>query len=252
MDENTLPSKRKRTLNPKLTSEDNVHKDAVKRQKSQFQTKTPGTPGTTSHSGRQASVEAVDDPKDHICRNAGHPKNPNLILEETDDKPLDAASQNSVKHQKHWTHSHTKTMHTAGHSSRQASVEAIDDPEDHIRRNAGHPNNPNSILEETDDEEDKRYQHALKRRKAKLRHTKTVPTADHSSRQASVEGIDDPEDHILRNAGRPKNPNSILEETDDEEDKRAATEDIEGPKLQEETDEQELGMIAIQNLLDTS
>ena len=247
MAENNLPSKRKRTLNPKLTSEDNVHEDAVKRRKAQSQTKTPGT---TSHSSRQASVEAVDDLEDHIRRNAGHPKNPNL--EETDDEPLDAAGQHSVKRQKHWTHSHNKTMHTAGHSSRQASVEAVDDPEDHIRRNAGHPKNPNSILEGTDDEEDKGYQHALKRRKAKSRHTRTVPIAVQSSRQASVEAVDDPEDHIRRNGGRPKNPNSILEGTDDEEDERAATEDNEGPELQEETDEQELGMITIQNLLDTS
>ena len=29
----TLPAKRKRTLNPKLTSEDNMHQDAVKRRK---------------------------------------------------------------------------------------------------------------------------------------------------------------------------------------------------------------------------
>jgi hypothetical protein len=184
MAENNLPSKRKRTLNPKLISEDNVHEDAVKRRQAQFHSKTPGT---TSLSSRQASVEAVDEPEDHIRRNAGHPKNPNSILEGTDDEPLDEPSQHSVKRQKQ-THSHTKTTHTAGHSSRQASVEAIDNPQDHIRRNAGHP----------------------------------------------------------------KNPNSILEGTDDEQDKRAATEDIEGPELQKETDEEELGMIAIQNLLDMS
>ena len=248
MAENNLPSKRKRTLNPKLTSEDNVHEDAVKRRQAQFHTKTPVT---TSHSSRQASVEGIDDPDDHIRRNAGHPKNPNSILEDTDDEPPDAASQHSVKRQKQ-TNSHTKTVHTAGQFSRQASVEAIDDPDDHIRRNAGRPKKPNSILEGTDDEEDKGYQHALKRRKAKLLHTKTVRTAGQSSRQASVEVIDDPDDHIRRNAGRPKNPNSILEGTDNEEDEIAATEDIEGPELQEETDEQELGMIAIQNLLDTS
>jgi hypothetical protein len=42
-----LPAKRKRTLNPKLTSEDNVHEDAVKRRKAQQlttqQRRTPGT-----------------------------------------------------------------------------------------------------------------------------------------------------------------------------------------------------------------
>ena len=79
-----------------------------------------------------------------------------------------------------------------------------------------------------------------------------MPIAIQSSCQASVEAIDDPEDHIHCNAGCPKNPNSILKGTDNEKDERAMTEDNEGPELQEETDEQELGMIAIQNLLDTS
>src|SRR5258706_603258 len=83
-DNNNLPAKRKRTLNPKLTSEDNVHHEAVKRrQELQSQTKTSGT---ASHSSRQASVEAVDNPKDRVCHNAGHPKNPKSILEATDDK----------------------------------------------------------------------------------------------------------------------------------------------------------------------
>jgi len=55
----------------------------VKGQKeSQSQTKT----STTSCSSCQASVEAIDDDKDHICQNAGPSKNMNSILEATDDK----------------------------------------------------------------------------------------------------------------------------------------------------------------------
>ena len=81
---NNLPTKRKQTLNPKLTSEDNVHHEAVKhRQELQSQTKTSGT---ASHSSRQASVKAVDDPEDRVYRNAGRPKNPKSILEATDDE----------------------------------------------------------------------------------------------------------------------------------------------------------------------
>ena len=237
-DNNNLPAKRKRTLNPKLTSEDNVHHEAVKRrQELQSQTKTSGT---ASHSSRQASVEAVDDPEDRVRRNAGHPKDPNTILEATDDEE-DKASQHANKCRKE-KHSHMKTSGTTSHSSHQASIEAVDDPEDHIRRNADRPKNPNLIIEDTDDEENIGYQHAIKRRKEKYTHTKTSGTTSHSSRKASVEAVDDPEDHICRNAGHPKNPNSIVEATDDEED--------EG--LQEETDEQELGKCAIHTILNMS
>ena len=42
-----LPAKRKRTLNPKLTSEDNVHEDAVKRRKAQQSTTQRQTPGAS-------------------------------------------------------------------------------------------------------------------------------------------------------------------------------------------------------------
>jgi hypothetical protein len=113
---NNLPAKRKRTLNPKLTSEDNVHHEAVsRRQELQSQTKTSGT---ISHSSRQASVEAVDDPEDHVRRNAGRPKNPKSILEATDDEDdeEDEASQQAAKRRKE-KHVHTKTSGTASHSN---------------------------------------------------------------------------------------------------------------------------------------
>ena len=106
---NNLPTKRKQTLNPKLTSEDNVHHEAVKRhQELQSQTKTSGT---ASHSSRQASVKAVDDPEDCVYRNAGRPKNPKSILEATDDEEdeEDEATQQAAKRQKE-KHVHTKTF----------------------------------------------------------------------------------------------------------------------------------------------
>ena len=140
--------------------------------------------------------------------------------------------------------SKTKTFSTASH---QASVEAVDDPENHALHNAGRPKNTNSILEATGDELDEfnlGYQHALKRRKTSHLHTEVSGTASRSSRQASVEAVDDPEDHALHKAGRPKNPNSILEATDDE-----LEDEEEG--LQEETDEQVLGKFTIHTLIDT-
>lgn len=97
----TLPAKRKRTLNYKLASEDNVHLDAVKRRKflTSQQKTTGSTASTTSkipfrsasqnsqpsvtskhHSSRQGSVEEVDDNQDH----AYPPKKPNAILEDSD------------------------------------------------------------------------------------------------------------------------------------------------------------------------
>lgn len=178
-----LPAKCKRTLNFKLTSEDNVHEDAVKR--------------------RQGM------------------------------------------------HSSAKTSSTS-RFRRQASVEAIDDEDNHIRRNAGPPINPNSILEATDDELDEETEALVKRRKRFHPHPKSSAAASRSSRQASVEAIEDEEDRVSHNAGRPKNPNSILEATDDELDKECTTNDDEEPALQEETDEQELSESTIHTLPDPS
>jgi len=123
-------------------------------------------------------------------------------------------------------------------------MEAIDDPEDHALRNAGRagprPKNPNVILEATDDESDLGYQQTLRHRKEKHTCTKTSGAASHTSCQASVdsEAVDDPEDCACHNAGLSKTPNSVLEVTDDELEEDSTEE----PGLQEETNEQELGM----------
>jgi len=142
MANNTLPAKRKRTLNPKLTSEDNVHRDAVKQRKElQHHTKISGN---TSQSSCQASIEALDDPDDHVCHNADHPKNPQSILEATDEE-TDEDNQYTIKRRK-GKQSHTKPSGTSSHSSRWASIEVVDNPVDHVCCNAGHLKNPQSIL----------------------------------------------------------------------------------------------------------
>jgi hypothetical protein len=87
--EETLPAKRKRTLNSKLATEDNVHQDAVKRRKFQTAQQKTGIPTQNSqtskqqNSSRQVSVEEVNDKDNHV-RHAGPPKNPNAILEQSD------------------------------------------------------------------------------------------------------------------------------------------------------------------------
>ncbi len=149
MADTDLPAKRKRTLNSKLTSKDNVHKDAVKRRQG-LPSKAKITT-TTSRSSRQASLEAIDDDEEQVRRNAGPPNNPNSILEATDEESDDKGIENLVKRCKHF-HPQTKTMAMTSCSSHQASVKAIDDDEDHLRCNAGPPKNTNSILEATGDE----------------------------------------------------------------------------------------------------
>ena len=87
--EETLPAKRKRTLNSKLTTEDNVHQDAVKRRKLQAAQRKSSTPTQKSQTSKQqnssceVSVEEVNDEDNHVS-NAGPPKNPNAILEQSD------------------------------------------------------------------------------------------------------------------------------------------------------------------------
>jgi hypothetical protein len=103
----TTKTGRKRTLNPKITSEDNVHADAVKRRKLE-QAKSGNSTTSGSHvnaepknpqnptlpvrktkatpkakpKSRQASVEDSYDLEDiYVSRNDGPSKNPNANLE---------------------------------------------------------------------------------------------------------------------------------------------------------------------------
>lgn len=105
------PTKRKRTINPKLLDDDNMSSDAIKRRKleavksamgqaSSGSSSQPSVAATTSStntmgdfslttpsvppSTHQASVEIVDD-EDQFHPNVGAPKNPDTILESVDD-----------------------------------------------------------------------------------------------------------------------------------------------------------------------
>ena len=96
--EQTLPTKRKRTLTSKITDEDNVHEDAIKRRKLAQLTQPPTQPTRTTSStkppnrptaqssrpNRQPSVEVAEEEEDHTCHNAGQPQNPSAILEEVE------------------------------------------------------------------------------------------------------------------------------------------------------------------------
>jgi hypothetical protein len=90
-------------------------------------------------------------------------------------------------------------------------------------------------VEATGDDLEQEIEDLIKRRKRFHPQSEASAAASHSSRQASVEAIDDEEDHVHHHAGHPKNPNSILEGTENESDE----------ELQEETDEQELGKAKI-------
>ena len=97
-----LPAKRKRTLAPKITDQDNIDKDAVKRRKQAqpAQPKNVAKPTESTHttastsksqqqsargpSNRQPSVEEIDDDEANPHHNAGPPRNPNAILERSD------------------------------------------------------------------------------------------------------------------------------------------------------------------------
>ena len=100
----TLPAKQKHSLNSKLASEDNVHQDAVKRQKLQTiqqknntltQNSQPSRTSKQQSTTRQASVEEVNDKIYHASHatgiHAGPPKNlksalVQLELDGSDDK----------------------------------------------------------------------------------------------------------------------------------------------------------------------
>jgi hypothetical protein len=158
-----LPTKRKRTLNPKLTSEDNVHEDAVKRRKRDATQSIQSTQSTSSHksiphTSRSASVEMdAEDDENFLLWNAGRPRDPNAILESVDEEEYESlvsskkSSQAPLKKDTHRsTKPNPKSMPQRG---RSASVEVVDDDENFQHRNAGQPQDPSVILESVDDEE---------------------------------------------------------------------------------------------------
>ncbi len=146
IDLDTGHPKRKRTTNPKLLDDNNMSLEAIKRRKLESSTVPAASTSKSSSAkpNRQASVEAIADEDDMRGRNAGHPKNPRLILESVDDDDDDDDKLTHPAPKK------TQTQMKTPNPSRQASVEAIAD-EDDMRHNAGQPKNPRLILESVDD-----------------------------------------------------------------------------------------------------
>jgi len=161
--DNNLPNKRKRTLNSKLTSEDNVHEDAVKRRKLVATQSTSVPKSIPCTPTRSASVEVVDDEENSQRRNAGRPQDPNAILESVNEgyeslvEPP-SKKKTSAPPKKDTHHGSAKPQgpqipKSTQQRTRSASVEVVDDEEIFHRQNAGRPRDPSVILESVDDDE---------------------------------------------------------------------------------------------------
>ena len=95
---------RKRTLNPKLTSEDNVHEDAIKWRCTQEESSSVATTQlkptkaapTKKPTAWQPSIEDINNDEDIYFSNAGPPKKLNAILEAADgsDNNMDTEMDN--------------------------------------------------------------------------------------------------------------------------------------------------------------
>lgn len=122
--QSAIPAKRKRVLNPKLTSEDNVSADAIKRRKHEASTNPgPKTTQKKNTSARQTSLAFTPAQASHTA--------PTLASQK--------ASQSKSIPRNNW----------------QASVEEADDDEvDPIHRHAGPPKNPNAIIEAANGSDD--------------------------------------------------------------------------------------------------
>jgi len=192
-DENRLPQKRKRTLNSKLTSEDNVHQDAVKHRKLMAQSTssqlTQPKAKLIPHRSRSASVEVVDDQDNLYRHNAGTPRDPDTLLESVYDDEWETLMERSRNEASASTKgkgklqdpkANSKSRKQRGHS---ASVEDVDDQDNFSRRNAGRPRDPNTIIESTDDDEyESPVDHAPK---------KKATTSRKSSWKAAPKIVDD-------------------------------------------------------------
>jgi len=99
---------------------------------------------------------------------------------------------------------------------------------------------------------------AIKRHKVEATKTVTqIQPKPSTNRQASVEVVDDVDDISCHNAGIPTNPNTILESANDDDIYAAPSQATKQPKRKdteteeepEETDEDELGMVAFDNII---
>jgi len=137
-DQDTL-GKRKRTMNPKLLDVDNMSEEAIK------------------HRTLAASKSS------HINHPPGEPpgSKASTSASSLNNRPAQSPFINSSKA-----------------SSRQASVENLDDKDDIICHNAGRPKNSKHILESTDDEDDIQQDQAPGPEQKKRQKKSTTPEAD--------------------------------------------------------------------------
>jgi len=131
------PTKRKRIINPRLLDDDNMSSDAIKRRKLEVVKSAMGQ--ASSGSSSQPSVAAT------------------------------TSSTNTVG-------DFSSTTPSVLPSTCQASVEIVDDDEDHFRCNAGAPKNLDTILESVDDDDNMDFTHHVPRkdRAAKKKQTEFV------------------------------------------------------------------------------
>ncbi len=142
----------------------------------------------------------------------------------------DNVHQDAIKHRKLMAKSTSSqlTQLTAKlmlHRSCSASVEVVDDQDNLYHHNAGTPRDPNTILESVYDDQwetlmdrGRRKASATTKGKEKLQDPKGKPKPKPKQQHAcsgSVEEVDDKDNVFHKNAGRPRDPNTILESVDD-------------------------------------
>jgi len=151
------PTKRKRTINPRLLNDNNVSSDAIKRRKLEAlkSNLAMGQASSGSSSTQQASVAAT-------------------------------SSTNTVEDLSFPTPS-------VPPSTRQASVEIVDDDEDHLRRNAGAPKNPDTILESVDDDDDMDFTPLVSRKDQAAKKKQTEVVEESTEKEPSKKETDNEE-----------------------------------------------------------
>jgi hypothetical protein len=141
----------------------------------------------------------------------------------------DNVHHDAVKHRKLMAQSTSfqltqPTTKLMPHHSHLASVEGADDQDNLHHQNMGTPRDPNTVLESVYDDE---WESLMERSRSKASaSTKgkgrpqdqkaTSKPEQQLHRSASVEDIDDQDNFSHRNAGRPCDPNTILESVEDD------------------------------------
>jgi hypothetical protein len=155
----------------------------------------------TVNKPRAASVEDTDNTQSFHCAN---PNNPNTIIESLD---------NDDEIEAHVTGAAPKK----GKSSRAALVEDIEDIEDIQSSHRAKPRNPTTIIESSEDDDEVEVL-APTQNKQQQRVPQAAPKTGKSSQAASVEGIEDINNIQSSHCRKPKNPNTIIESLEGEDE----------------------------------